>query len=44
MKKNTHPTPFITEALANLKLLFSFLLHIRKSDDFIGRHNIKSVL
>ena len=44
MKKNTQKISFATEALANLQLLVAYLLHFRKSDDFISKQNIKAIL
>ena len=44
MNKNTHQISFLKEALANLQLLVSYLLHFRRPDDFISKQNIKSIL
>lgn len=44
MKKHTTHNHFVKEALLNLQLFVSYLLHFRKQDDFISRQNINSIL
>ena len=43
MNKHTNHISFLKEALANLHLLVSFVLH-RKQDEFISKQNIKAIL
>lgn len=44
MNRHTKQISFVTEAIANLQLLLSFLVHFRKQDDFISKQNIKAIL
>ncbi len=42
MKKQK--TTLLGEAISNLRLFLSYLLHYRKADQFISKQNITSVL
>ena len=44
MKKAKAHTTFFSEAISNLQLLFSYLVHYRHADAFISKQNITSVL
>lgn len=44
MKKQKTQASFFSEAISNLQLFLSYLLHYRHADAFISRQNINSVL
>ena len=44
MKRNKTQATLFGEAISNLQLLFAYLLHYRKQDDFLNKQNITSVL
>jgi len=44
MKKQKTHASFLSEAISNLQLFISYLLHYRHADAFISKQNITSVL